>query len=168
MSADLGKYRYFSMRINPSLTTADGGSSFILTSVPSSRQILWLLVTVAMQQQQRKVWGVLVTTWNELAMCVWGWEVWGVRWGGGTTILQTGWGEGTEHIQLSLKKRRQKEGEEEEEKLRLVTDKRKKRGGRKAQAGQTWLWHFPNPLWHTPDVWQPGTDGEGGKKAKVM
>lgn len=58
---------------------------------------------------------------------------------GGTTILQTGWGEGTEHIQLSLKKRRQKEGEEEEEKLRLVTDKRKKRGRRKAQAGQTWL-----------------------------
>lgn len=45
---------------------------------------------------------------------------------GGTTILQTGWGEGTEHIQLSLKKRRQKEGEEEEEKLRLVIDKRKK------------------------------------------
>lgn len=34
------------MRINPSLTIADGGSLFILTSVPSSRQILWLLVTV--------------------------------------------------------------------------------------------------------------------------
>lgn len=39
---------------------------------------------------------------------------------------KTGWGEGTEHIQLLLKKRRHK-GDEEEEKPRLVTDKRKKR-----------------------------------------
>lgn len=132
-TADFGKYRYFRMRINPSLTTADGGSSFILTSVPSSRQILWLLVTVAMQQQQRKVWGVLVTTWNELAMCVWGWEVWKVRGGlqlyklagvRGQNTFSSRWRKEDKKKERKKKKSSgwslTKGKKEEEEKLRLV------------------------------------------------
>lgn len=110
MSADLGEYWYFRMRINPSLTTADGGSSFILTSVPSSRQILWLLVTVAMQRQQRKVWGVLVTAWNELAMCVWGWEVWGVRGGDYNSTNWLGWGDRTHSALAEEKKTKRRRG----------------------------------------------------------
>lgn len=161
-TADLGKYRYFRMRINPSLTTADGGSSFILTSVPSSRQILWLLVTVAMQQQQRKVWGVLVTTWNELAMCVWGWEVWKVR--GGLQFYKLAGVRGQNTFSSRWRKEDKKKERKKKKSSGWSLTKGKKRGRRKAQAGQTWLWHFPNPLWHTPDVWQPGTDGEGEKK----